>query len=54
MLHQLREGDTVVVWKLDWRESPEPALPSARSPENIDTTTAADQMMMQIVGVRRL
>ncbi len=62
MLDQLREGDTVVVWKLDRlsrslkdvlhiMERVAEAGAGFRSlTENIDTTTAAGRMMMQMVG----
>jgi DNA invertase Pin-like site-specific DNA recombinase len=62
MLDQLREGDTVVVWKLDRlsrslkdvlhiMERIVQAGAGFRSiTENIDTTTPAGRMMMQIVG----
>jgi DNA invertase Pin-like site-specific DNA recombinase len=62
MLDQLREGDTVVVWKLDRlsrslkdvlhiMERIADAGASFRSvTENIDTTTPAGRMMMQMVG----
>jgi DNA invertase Pin-like site-specific DNA recombinase len=62
MLDQLREGDTVVVWKLDRlsrslkdvlhiMERITKAGAGFRSlTENIDTTTAGGRMMMQMVG----
>ena len=62
MLDQLREGDTVVVWKLDRlsrslkdvlhiMEKIDDAGAGFRSlTENIDTTTAPGRMMMQMVG----
>src|ERR1700692_2348662 len=62
MLDQLREGDTVVVWKLDRlsrslkdvlhiMERIAKAGAGFRSiTENIDTTTPAGRMMMQMVG----
>ena len=62
MLDQLREGDTVVVWKLDRlsrslkdvlhiMERIAKAAAGFRSiTENIDTTTPAGRMMMQMVG----
>jgi DNA invertase Pin-like site-specific DNA recombinase len=62
MLDQLREGDTVVVWKLDRlsrslkdvlhiMEKIAAAGAGFRSvTENIDTTTAPGRMMMQMVG----
>jgi len=62
MLDQLREGDTVVVWKLDRlsrslkdvlhiMERIAEAGAGLRSvTENIDTTTPAGRMMMQMVG----
>jgi DNA invertase Pin-like site-specific DNA recombinase len=62
MLDQLREGDTVVVWKLDRlsrslkdvlhiMERIAEASAGFRSvTENIDTTTPAGRMMMQMVG----
>ncbi len=62
MLDQLREGDTVVVWKLDRlsrslkdvlhiMERIAEAEAGFRSiTENIDTTTPAGRMMMQMVG----
>jgi DNA invertase Pin-like site-specific DNA recombinase len=62
LLDQLREGDTVVVWKLDRlsrslkdvlhiMERIAVAGGGFRSlTENIDTTTAAGRMMMQMVG----
>jgi DNA invertase Pin-like site-specific DNA recombinase len=62
MLDQLREGDTVVVWKLDRlsrslkdvlhiMEKIDAARAGFRSvTENIDTTTAPGRMMMQMVG----
>src|SRR3984957_12841322 len=62
MLDHLREGDTVVVWKLDRlsrslkdvlhiMERIAGAGAGFRSiTENIDTTTAAGRMMMQMVG----
>ena len=65
MLDQLREGDTVVVWKLDRlsrslkdvlhiMERIAKAGAGFRSiTENIDTTTPAGRMMMQMVGSLR-
>jgi Resolvase, N terminal domain len=62
LLDQLREGDTVVVWKLDRlsrslkdvvhiMERIAKAGAGFRSiTENIDTTTPAGRMMMQLVG----
>jgi DNA invertase Pin-like site-specific DNA recombinase len=62
MLDHLREGDTVVVWKLDrlsrslkdvlhLMERIGSAGAGFRSiTENIDTTTPAGRMMMQMVG----
>ena len=62
MLDQLRDGDTVVVWKLDrlsrslkdvlhLMERIAEAGAAFRSvTENIDTTTPAGRMMMQMVG----
>jgi DNA invertase Pin-like site-specific DNA recombinase len=62
MLDQLRDGDTVVVWKLDRlsrslkdvlhiMERIADAGAGFRSiTENIDTTTPAGRMMMQMVG----
>ena len=62
LLDQLREGDTVVVWKLDRlsrslkdvlhiMERIAKAGAGFRSiTENIDTTTPAGRMMMQMVG----
>lgn len=62
MLDQLRDGDTVVVWKLDrlsrslkdvlhLMDSIASAGAGFRSlTEAIDTTTAAGRMMMQMVG----
>ncbi|MBV8401361.1 MAG: recombinase family protein [Acetobacteraceae bacterium] len=62
MLDQLREGDTVVVWKIDRlsrslkdvlhiMERIAKAGAGFRSlTENIDTTTPAGRMMMQMVG----
>ena len=62
MLDQLRDGDTVVVWKLDrlsrslkdvlhLMERIAEAGAGFRSlTENIDTTTPAGRMMMQMVG----
>jgi DNA invertase Pin-like site-specific DNA recombinase len=62
MLEQLREGDTVIVWKLDRlsrslkdvlhiMERIAAAGAGFRSlTENIDTTTPAGRMMMQMVG----
>jgi DNA invertase Pin-like site-specific DNA recombinase len=62
LLDQLREGDTVVVWKLDRLsrslkdvlhivERIAKAGAGFRSiTENIDTTTPAGRMMMQMVG----
>lgn len=63
MLDQLRDGDVVVVWKLDRlsrslkdllsiMEKIDAAGAGFRSlTEAIDTTTAAGRMMMQMVGV---
>jgi len=48
MLDQLREGDTVVVWKLDRLAEAGAGFRSVT--ENIDTTTPAGRMMMQMVG----
>ena len=65
LLDQLREGDTVVVWKLDRlsrslkdvlhiMEQIGNAGAGFRSiTENIDTTTPAGRMMMQMVGAFR-
>ena len=65
MLDHLREGDTVVVWKLDRlsrslkdvlhiMERIGKAGAGFRSiTENIDTTTPAGRMMMQMVGILR-
>lgn len=62
MLDQLRDGDTVIVWKLDrlsrslkdvlhLMDSISRAGTGFRSlTEAIDTTTAAGRMMMQMVG----
>lgn len=62
MLDQLRDGDVVVVWKLDrlsrslkdllhLLEKIELANAGFRSlTENIDTTTPAGRMMMQMIG----
>ena len=62
MLDQLREGDTVVVWKLDrlsrslkdvlhiMERIAEAGAGFRSITENIDTTTAAGRMMMQMVG----
>jgi len=62
MIEQLREGDTIVVWKLDRlsrslkdvlhiMERIADAGAGFRSiTENIDTTTPAGRMMMQMVG----
>ncbi len=62
MLDQLREGDTVVVWKLDrlsrslkdvlhiMERIAEAGAGFRSVTENIDTTTAAGRMMMQMVG----
>ena len=62
MLRQLRDGDVVVVWKLDrlsrslkdllhLMEKIEAAGAGFRSlTESIDTTTPAGRMMMQMVG----
>ena len=62
MLDQLRDGDTVVVWKLDrLSRSPKDVLHTMERiadagagfrsvTENIDTTTPAGRMMMQMVG----
>jgi DNA invertase Pin-like site-specific DNA recombinase len=48
MIGQLRDGDVVVVWKLDRLSR---SLKDFRSlTEAIDTTTAAGRMMMQMVG----
>ena len=67
LLDQLRKGDVLVVWKLDWlsrslrdvltiMERPSEAGAGFRSlTEAIDTTTPAGRMMMQMVwGVRRV
>ena len=58
MLDQLRQGDVVVVWKLDLKdllsimEKIDAAGAGFRSlTEAIDTTTPAGRMMMQMVGV---
>ena len=63
MLDQLREGDVVIVWKLDRLsrslkdllsiiEKIDTAGAGFRSlTESIDTTTPAGRMMMQMVGV---
>ena len=62
MLDQLREGDTVVVWKLDrlsrslkdvlhiMEKIAEAGAGFRSLTENIDTTTPAGRMMMQMVG----
>jgi len=62
MLDQLREGDTVVVWKLDrlsrslkdvlhiMERIAEAGVGFRSVTENIDTTTPAGRMMMQMVG----
>ena len=62
MLDQLREGDTVVVWKLDrlsrslkdvlhiMERIAEAGAGFRSVTENIDTTTPAGRMMMQMVG----
>jgi DNA invertase Pin-like site-specific DNA recombinase len=62
MLDHLREGDTVVVWKLDrlsrslkdvlhiMERILEAAAGFRSVTENIDTTTPAGRMMMQMVG----
>lgn len=62
MLDQLREGDTVVVWKLDrlsrslkdvlhiMERIAEGGAGFRSVTENIDTTTPAGRMMMQMVG----
>jgi DNA invertase Pin-like site-specific DNA recombinase len=62
MLDQLREGDTVVVWKLDrlsrslkdvlhiMERIAEVGAGFRSLTENIDTTTPAGRMMMQMVG----
>ena len=62
MLDQLREGDTVVVWKLDrlsrslkdvlhiMERIAEAGAGFRSVTENIDTTTPAGLMMMQMVG----
>jgi len=62
MLDQLREGDTVVVWKLDrlsrslkdvlhiMERIAEVGASFRSITENIDTTTPAGRMMMQMVG----
>ena len=62
MLDQLREGDTVVVWKLDrlsrslkdvlhiMERIAEAGAGFRSITENIDTTTPAGRMMMQMVG----
>jgi DNA invertase Pin-like site-specific DNA recombinase len=62
MLEQLREGDTVVVWKLDrlsrslkdvlhiMERIAEAGAGFRSVTENIDTTTPAGRMMMQMVG----
>ena len=62
MLDQLREGDTVVVWKLDrlsrslkdvlhiMERIGEAGAGFRSITENIDTTTPAGRMMMQMVG----
>ncbi|MEM1391674.1 MAG: recombinase family protein, partial [Pseudomonadota bacterium] len=56
MLDQLRNGDVVIVWKLDRllsiMEKIDTAGAGFRSiTEAIDTTTPAGRMMMQMVGV---
>ena len=62
MLDQIREGDTVVVWKLDrlsrslkdvlhiMERIAEAGAGFRSVTENIDTTTPAGRMMMQMVG----
>ena len=62
MLDQLRDGDTVVVWKLDrlsrslkdvlhiMERIAEAGAGFRSITENIDTTTPAGRMMMQMVG----
>ena len=62
MLDHLREGDTVVVWKLDrlsrslkdvlhiMERIAEDGAGFRSVTENIDTTTSAGRMMMQMVG----
>ena len=62
MLDQLRKGDTVVVWKLDrlsrslkdvlhiMERIAEAGAGFRSATENIDTTTPAGRMMMQMVG----
>jgi len=62
MLDQLREGDTVMVWKLDrlsrslkdvlhiMERIAESGAGFRSVTENIDTTTPAGRMMMQMVG----
>ena len=62
MLDQLREGDTIVVWKLDrlsrslkdvlhiMERIAEAGAGFRSITENIDTTTPAGRMMMQMVG----
>jgi DNA invertase Pin-like site-specific DNA recombinase len=62
MLEQLRDGDTVVVWKLDrlsrslkdvlhiMERIAEAGAGFRSITENIDTTTPAGRMMMQMVG----
>jgi len=62
MLDQLRDGDTVVVWKLDrlsrslkdvlhiMERIAEAGAGFRSVTENIDTTTPAGRMMMQMVG----
>jgi DNA invertase Pin-like site-specific DNA recombinase len=62
LLDQLREGDTVVVWKLDrlsrslkdvlhiMEKIAEAGAGFRSITENIDTTTPAGRMMMQMVG----
>jgi DNA invertase Pin-like site-specific DNA recombinase len=62
MLEQLREGDTIVVWKLDrlsrslkdvlhiMERISEVGAGFRSITENIDTTTPAGRMMMQMVG----
>src|SRR5690606_9782431 len=63
LLHYVRKGDTIVVWKLDRlsrslkdllfiMEQIESRGAGFRSlTESIDTTTSAGKMMMQMVGV---
>jgi len=62
MMNQLREGDTVVVWKLDrlsrslkdvlhiMERIAEAGAGFRSVSENIDTTTPAGRMMMQMLG----